>query len=49
MRELWGNIDPSLAKGRHGALLMQCLWFVPQDEWPEQAPHKTKTKIGKIE
>lgn len=47
MRELWGDIDPPLAKRRHGTLSLQRLRPLPQDEWNEPATSKTTTATGK--
>ena len=47
MCELWGNLNPIVAEGWQWTLPMQRLWSLLQDEWPEQASHQTKEKIGK--
>ncbi|CAD6241248.1 GSCOCG00002581001-RA-CDS, partial [Cotesia congregata] len=47
VRELRGNIDPPLAKRRHGTLPLQRLRPLPQDEWDEPATREATTATGK--
>jgi len=48
MRELRGDIDAALAKGRHWPLSLQRMRTLSQDEWHEQAAHQTLETPGKF-
>jgi hypothetical protein len=46
MRQLRGDVDATMASGRHGTLLVQRMWPVLQDERAEQTTDQAKAKAG---
>lgn len=47
MCQLRLSVHTAMAQGRHGALPVQCLWPLPQDEWHQQTAHQTTETAGK--
>lgn len=47
MCQLWGHVHPALEERRHGALPLQCLRALPQDEWHQPALVQTSEEAGK--
>ena len=48
MCQLWCHIHSTLETRWNGALFVQCLRSVPQNEWHESSSYKTAPKIGKV-
>lgn len=46
MCQLWGHVHPAVEEGRHGALPLQRLRALPQDERHQQAPVQTPEEAG---
>lgn len=47
MCQLWGHVHPAVEEGRHGALPLQRLRALPQDERHQPAPVQTPEEAGK--
>jgi len=47
MCQLWGHVHPALEERWHGALPLQRLRALPQDEWHQPALVQTSEEAGK--